>query len=198
MTNLREQSDRIDKIENKLETWKKLIIGSIAFLGLGTSYGLYTLYQRTLEQAEIAVFEAAKARLTDLAAQAETDAERIKSAIKQTCYDPKWVDATGSCIFNLLPEGKYSLNYGAAAALCTAHGARLCTLKEVEAAYSKGAEWCAWGWVADLKKGSTVVDISGTVAYPMQSGASGGCSPGMNISPDQNIMTTNRGANCCI
>ena len=38
------------------------------------------------------------------------------------------------------------LDYDNAQAVCKAYGARLATYKELEEAYNKGADWCAYGW----------------------------------------------------
>jgi hypothetical protein len=46
-------------------------------------------------------------------------------------------------VFNI-PGNYYS--YPDAKSLCSAYGARLATYSEMEDAYSKGAEWCNYGW----------------------------------------------------
>jgi hypothetical protein len=46
-------------------------------------------------------------------------------------------------VFNI-PENNYV--YPDAKALCTAYGSRLATYQEVEEAYTKGGEWCNYGW----------------------------------------------------
>ena len=46
-------------------------------------------------------------------------------------------------VFNI-PGNTYK--YPDAKALCTAYGSRLATYKEVENAYSIGAQWCNYGW----------------------------------------------------
>jgi hypothetical protein len=46
-------------------------------------------------------------------------------------------------VFNI-PGNTYG--YDDAKALCTAYGSRLATYKEVEDAYTSGAEWCNYGW----------------------------------------------------
>jgi len=46
-------------------------------------------------------------------------------------------------VFNI-PGNTYG--YNDAKALCTAYGSRLATYKEVEDAYTSGAEWCNYGW----------------------------------------------------
>ena len=43
-----------------------------------------------------------------------------------------------------VPGNKYK--YDDAKAICTAYGARLATWKELNKAYSKGADWCSFGW----------------------------------------------------
>jgi len=48
-------------------------------------------------------------------------------------------------VFNI-PGNTYK--YNDAVALCTAYGSRLATYKEVENAYSIGAQWCNYGWSA--------------------------------------------------
>ena len=49
-------------------------------------------------------------------------------------------------VFNL-PEN--NLTYEDAQTVCKAYGGRLATYKEIEAAYSEGAEWCRYGWSAE-------------------------------------------------
>jgi hypothetical protein len=49
-------------------------------------------------------------------------------------------------VFNL-PDN--SLTYDDAKAVCKAYGGRLATYKEIESAYTEGAEWCRYGWSAD-------------------------------------------------
>jgi len=43
-----------------------------------------------------------------------------------------------------VPDNKYS--YNDAKAICTAYGGRLATIKEMQKAYEKGADWCSYGW----------------------------------------------------
>lgn len=43
-----------------------------------------------------------------------------------------------------IPDNKY--NYENAKAICNAYGARLATVKEMQEAYEKGADWCGYGW----------------------------------------------------
>ena len=46
-------------------------------------------------------------------------------------------------VFNI-PDNTY--DYANAKALCSAYGAELATLDQVQHAYEKGAEWCNYGW----------------------------------------------------
>ena len=46
-----------------------------------------------------------------------------------------------------LPENKYT--YEDSKAVCQAYGAELATYDEMNDAYSKGADWCSYGWSAD-------------------------------------------------
>lgn len=189
---------RMQAAENRHSSLKGILIGALIFLGLGGAAGWYNLYQRTLQEAQLARVEAALTKIDNLAVQAQTDATRIKSAIKDVCADPKWVDKTGQCIFHANP-GRYALNYGAAAAYCTAKGARLCTRAELNAAQQKGAEWCSWGWVADLSRGDSNFDMRGQMAFPMQSGRSGcGNKAGVIERLNIHVLEGNAGANCCI
>ena len=43
-----------------------------------------------------------------------------------------------------IPDNKY--NYEDAKAICNAYGSRLATVKEMQEAYDKGADWCSYGW----------------------------------------------------
>ena len=43
-----------------------------------------------------------------------------------------------------VPNNKY--DYENAKAICKAYGGRLATIKEVQEAHSKGADWCGFGW----------------------------------------------------
>ncbi len=193
-----ELRDRITRLETNLSFWKAIVAAAIVFLGLGTGYGVYSLYQRMLEIVEVEVAEQAIQDIIELREQAAQDATTIRGLVKSNCYDPTWVDATGQCIYLFLPEGRYSLNYGSAVAACTAHGARLCTLAEVQSAYNNGAEWCAWSWVSDLEVVGNVRDVQGTIAYPYQQQGQSGCSYGLNVESNMNIMTMNAGAACCL
>ena len=44
-------------------------------------------------------------------------------------------------------NNKYT--YGNAKAICAAYDSRLATISEVQKAYTKGANWCSYGWSAD-------------------------------------------------
>ena len=44
-------------------------------------------------------------------------------------------------------DNKYT--YKDAKAICSAYGGRLATIKEMQAAYDKGANWCGYGWSDD-------------------------------------------------
>ena len=46
-----------------------------------------------------------------------------------------------------VPENKY--NYEDAGAICKAYESRLATYDEVDQAFSKGADWCSYGWSAE-------------------------------------------------
>ena len=74
-----------------------------------------------------------------------------------------WLDSNG------LPasSANYNFNFGQAAGLCKAKGARLCTLGEMNAAQAAGFNSCAYGWVADrplndFANGYRVVPLSTT------------------------------------
>ena len=43
-----------------------------------------------------------------------------------------------------VPDNKY--NYENAKAICRAYGGRLATIKEMQEAHEKGADWCSFGW----------------------------------------------------
>ena len=49
-------------------------------------------------------------------------------------------------VFNI-PGNHYS--YENAKALCSAYGAQLATLNQIETSYKSGAEWCNYGWSED-------------------------------------------------
>lgn len=187
---------RMDVLELRLRQWGAVLLGVLLLLALGIAFVAFDLYRRAATlPAETAPARAAVAEPAPGTPEAEAAAlARLKAA----CHDPRWVDTVGSCIFNLLPGEGYTLTYGAAAAMCAAHGARLCTLSEVQAAYGKGAEWCAWGWVADIVAGGEdLTEVTGTIAYPMQT-TQEGCQAGMNFTDGHDITTSNYGANCCL
>jgi hypothetical protein len=46
-----------------------------------------------------------------------------------------------------IPENKYT--YDDAAAVCKAYDARLASYDDMSQAYTKGADWCSYGWSAD-------------------------------------------------
>lgn len=46
-----------------------------------------------------------------------------------------------------VPGNKYT--YEDAGALCKAYGGRLASYNEIESAYSRGGEWCSYGWSQD-------------------------------------------------
>lgn len=190
---------RLHSIESRLGFWRGLVIAAIAFLGISTGAGLWTLYNRTLDEADRAVFEQARQTIEALRQQAEGDAAAVRAALASACHDPRWVERTGRCIYPVMPNGHYTLNYGAAAAICAAQGARLCTLAELRDAHAKGAQWCAYGWVAETERaGGEVTDVTGTVAYPHQTGGTGCGNAGLNVLSSIDIVTENWGANCCL
>jgi hypothetical protein len=190
---------RLHAIESRLGFWRGLVIAAIAFLGVSTGAGLWTLYNRTLDEADRAIFEQARATVQSLRQQAEADALAVRAALASACHDPTWVEKTGRCIYPVMLNGHYTLNYGSAAAICAAQGARLCTLAEVRDAHAKGAQWCAYGWVADTERpGSGVKAVTGTVAYPHQTGGRGCGEAGVNVLSSRDILTENWGANCCL
>jgi len=49
-------------------------------------------------------------------------------------------------VYNI-PDNRYT--YDDAKAICQAYGGNLATYKQIESAYSKGAEWCNYGWSDD-------------------------------------------------
>lgn len=53
---------------------------------------------------------------------------------------------SGEQVFHV-PGNKYT--YDDAGAICDAYGGRLANYKEVEDAYSKGGDWCSFGWSAE-------------------------------------------------
>ncbi|WP_209427206.1 hypothetical protein [Pararhodobacter sp. SW119] len=193
------------RIEDKLSGIRYLALGTIAFLGLGSGLAVYQAYSNIASEIEEQVralgadaINENVERTTELRAQAEIDAQTIRAQLRQACHDPRWVDDVGFCIFNVLPERRYTLNYGAAVAMCAARGARLCRLEEVQQAFERGAEWCAWGWIAEVVRGQSVTDISGTIVYPWQQAETSGCAQGMNIRTGQDIIRGNWGATCCL
>ena len=189
---------RIQALESRFSLWRSVAICVIVFLGLGTAYGIWDLYQRVLDEAKHAVFVEAKDRIETLVAEAEIDAAAVKSAVKSACHDPTSVEKFGRCIFHLNP-GRYGLDYGAATALCAAHGAELCTMDEVLAAQKKGAEWCSWGWVKELKNVGSNFNMRGSMAFPMQSVKPGcGDKAGLMTRGNIHVLEGNAGANCCI
>jgi len=196
--NSAELKERLVKLELTIAFWRKFIGATIIFLGAGTIAGIIDLYDRTLDRAQIAIIQNAVNEIEGILKKAQSHAAEIKSILAEECYDARWIDATGRCIYAFLPEGRYTLNYGSAVAACTAQGARLCSLAEVKEAYNKGAEWCAWTWVADLSVGNNVRDVKGTVVYPYQKQVERGFVAGFNESSGQNIMSYNAGAACCI
>ena len=69
-------------------------------------------------------------------------------------------ESTDSCANNLTPDqvdpnsevfhvGNNKYTYQDAQAICKSYGATLATYKQVEDAYTKGGEWCGYGWSAD-------------------------------------------------
>lgn len=61
--------------------------------------------------------------------------DAAKAAVPEILLKPQ--------VFNI-PENTYV--YADAKALCSAYGSRLATYQEVEESYSKGGEWCNYGW----------------------------------------------------
>ncbi|WP_092428777.1 hypothetical protein [Alloyangia pacifica] len=188
---------KTQSIEDKFKGWRTSILAIIAFLGAGTALGIYDLYGRALDEVQLGVAKAAASEISTLRDTAELNAAAINSALIKSCFDKRFTEKTEMCIFQILPEGKYTLNYGAASASCAARGARLCTLNELTSAYEKGIEQCAWGWVSDVEVHASVTDLTGTVAYPMQVERQG-CLQGMNVQNGQNLATVTRGAWCCM
>lgn len=80
-----------------------------------------------------------KAEIKNLFSEPEVKIDVIEKTVQQVVEPPKPKEQ----VFHI-PGNEYS--YDDAKALCKAYGARLATYDEVENAYSKGAEWCSYGW----------------------------------------------------
>jgi hypothetical protein len=85
-------------------------------------------------------------------------------------------------------------NYLEAQEICKSYNGSLATLKQLEEAYSNGANWCNWGWLND-----------GTIGYPvqekywldMEGRHKGHCGPTAGINKVNNIDPLQRyGVNC--
>ncbi len=190
---------RIHTLETRFSHWRNFVIGAALFLGLGSAYGIWELYNRTLDTAEIEVIKAAKDRIKTIRNEAEVDAAAIKDALRTACHDPESVKKFGRCIFHLNP-GRYGLDYGAATALCAAYGAKLCTMPEMQAAQENGAQWCSWGWVQELTNGGGGnFDMRGSMAFPMQiTHEDCGGRAGLITRSNIHVLNGNAGANCCM
>jgi len=90
-------------------------------------------------------------------------------------------------------EGGLDKTYYEAENLCASKGGRLCTAEEVKAAQVKGAEWCNWGWCADVDPNNANRAL---IAYPMQSAKQGCGKAGFNSSFAVKDIH-GYGANCC-
>jgi hypothetical protein len=80
-----------------------------------------------------------KAEIKNLFTEPEIDVKVIEDSVQQVMAPPKPKEE----VFHI-PGNEYS--YDDAKALCKAYGARLATYDEVENSYSKGGEWCSYGW----------------------------------------------------
>lgn len=107
------------------------------------------------------------------------------------CPDSEARAKWGFCIWHEDSGASYTMTYLQAAAACKAKQARLCTMAEVSAAQAVGAEWCAWGWVADR-----IDNANAWIAFPMQT-ASAGCGGAIGIITSQQPMTAVWDVNCC-
>jgi hypothetical protein len=124
------------------------------------------------------------------------NATSATSATGLTCYDPTAPTKYGFCIWHDDNGASYTQNHQQAAMNCQAKGGRLCTYAEVAAAWALGAEWCAFGWVADTPVVTNADITSGYVSYPMQSSNSTGCHK-KGVSFDSVALTASYDANCC-
>jgi hypothetical protein len=61
--------------------------------------------------------------------------------------DPPSKGKSGEGAFHV-SDGRYT--FAEAESVCTARGAKLATLQQIEDAYKNGAEWCGYGWSTDM------------------------------------------------
>ncbi len=76
----------------------------------------------------------------------ETPEVDINILKKKEEPDNSFIDNEERQVFNI-PDNIY--NYDDAKALCKAFNAELATYNQIEDAYSKGGEWCNYGWSSD-------------------------------------------------
>lgn len=124
----------------------------------------------------------------DLRTELDDTRQRVQGL---ECPDSEAQGKWGFCIWHDGNSATYTMTYLQAAALCKSKQARLCTMAEVSAAQAAGAEWCAWGWVADR-----IDNDNAWIAFPMQS-AAGGCGGAIGVITSQQLMTATWDANCC-
>jgi hypothetical protein len=191
---------RLHALESRIKYGLWAILFVAAALGLTTVKTIYELLagigRRIREVLEGDVGE----QLAALRAGAEADAGAIRGALAELCADPDAVERHGFCIFHLNP-GHYTLDHGAAEALCAANGARLCRLDELAQAQPAGAQWCSWGWVsARSARDSGSADRDGIQTCPMQSTDRPGCGAAllMERRKPKTGPDSDAGANCCI
>ena len=74
-----------------------------------------------------------------------------ESAIPENCPTPATTDTADQVDPNaeVFHVGNNKYTYQDAQAVCKSYGAELATYKQIENAYTKGAEWCGYGWSAD-------------------------------------------------
>jgi len=93
--------------------------------------------------------------VVDASEPPETSVTDYPSSPQQDKLDSQTKKKTGSIIDKLLPMGnpevfnisKNEFSYYDAEPLCRALGAQLATYDQVKEAWSKGADWCNYGWV---------------------------------------------------
>jgi hypothetical protein len=102
------------------------------------------------------------------------------------CFTPDKFQ--GDEVFNVCPNGGYSIQYQEAEAVCRTYSARLATPNEIVAAQAGGAQWCACSWATD-----------GNAYYPMQTSSIYGCgSTGVNNCGNMENWSTQVYAGACV
>lgn len=113
------------------------LIGANYFLGIQLTTTLQNLFDKPAVNIDIV-------QPTEDHKQKDTPVQPI---------DPRAPMTHPSQVFHV--QGQY--NYTESKAICKAYNGKLASIKQMNDAYEKGAEWCDYGWSAD-----------GMVLYPTQ------------------------------